>query len=229
MNGSEASASDPSCVDGALGPQTGCGDAAGCPRAPSIVSASLVEIPRRELDNGIAAAKIRRRAKTLIGAALPGAAAGGARSQSSLAIARRNGQARNVGTGADALSAGTHIRPHLIGPGECRRAPNAPSARVVPISGPSFAAAHWSCRGKFFGTARDQPLDLHHAVPKSPLVGCQNMGLARVGSTRSRSYPYCSPEDVAMRTFDFSPLWRSQSASTGFSTSSTIRNFRNSG
>jgi hypothetical protein len=29
------------------------------------------------------------------------------------------------------------------------------------------------------------------------------------GRVRCRSYPFCSLEDLAMRTYDFSPLWRS--------------------
>jgi molecular chaperone IbpA len=29
------------------------------------------------------------------------------------------------------------------------------------------------------------------------------------GSVRCRSYPFCSLEDLAMRSYDFSPLWRS--------------------
>ena len=30
-----------------------------------------------------------------------------------------------------------------------------------------------------------------------------------IGRVRCRSYPFCSLEDLAMRTYDFSPLWRS--------------------
>ena len=29
------------------------------------------------------------------------------------------------------------------------------------------------------------------------------------GRVRCRLYPFCSLEDLAMRTYDFSPLWRS--------------------
>jgi molecular chaperone IbpA len=36
--------------------------------------------------------------------------------------------------------------------------------------------------------------------------GKQETGTGRV---RCRSYPFCSLEDLAMRTYDFSPLWRS--------------------
>src|SRR3954447_12590922 len=32
---------------------------------------------------------------------------------------------------------------------------------------------------------------------------------AGTGRVRCRSYPFCSLEDLAMRTYDFSPLWRS--------------------